>query len=191
VYGYTASNATWTRPVTIAPPASPVVNVANSPAQVPYTQSPYAAPQYPAPQVAAPQYAQAPIVPIVNPYSTPVGVNQVGVGNPGAVGNMYAGSGVPIPPPSGPPTMPMVPGVTAPRLMRKEDMQHLAMDTHRGTDIPKVMAIRKDMVTRRGTVPRKSTGIHKVTDILRGMDTRRDMANRLGPTRWRLIRLVG
>lgn len=64
-------------------------------------------------------------------------------------------------------------------------MQHLAMDTHRGTDIPKVMAIRKEMVTR------KSTGIHKVTDILRGMDTRRDMANRLGPTPWRLIRLVG
>lgn len=104
VYGYTASNATWNSPVTLVPPpagTAPVVNVANSPTQLPqanaggYSTTSYAAPQY----AQAPQYSQAPIVPIVNPYATPVG------------GQSYAGTGVPIPPPSGPPTMPPIPGM--------------------------------------------------------------------------------
>ena len=104
VYGYTASNATWNSPVTFVPPAAgaaPVMNVANSPAQLPTANAGgYSTTSYAAPQVSqVPQYSQAPIVPIVNPYATPVG------------GQSYAGTGVPIPPPSGPPTMPPIPGL--------------------------------------------------------------------------------
>lgn len=92
VYGYTSANSTWNAPVVLTPPAPPAT--ATQYAASPYAGSPYASFPYAASQYTARQAATAPIVPIATQASVP------------ATPPVYAGTGTPIPPPSGPPTLP-------------------------------------------------------------------------------------